>query len=161
MVPESIVSQSEARLGPLLSVHEHTWTYRVFAVLFALMMLAIAVAVAVIDSLTVGVCAGLIILGCLARFVHCQSRESLLIHEDGLCLRKGDDVRILSWSSIERIEIQWAYSGDPPGFFEAQLFDSDNHRLVLRANWTDRQIIDQVLLDLSALDLPGESRLPR
>ena len=161
MVPESVINQAASRLGPLLSAHEHTWTYRVLAALVGLLMLAIALAVALLDNLTVGVSAGVVITGCLAWFIHRQANESLLIHESGLCLRSGDDLRFLPWSSIERLEIQWAYSGEPPGFFEAQLFDTDNQRVVLRANWKQRELIDQVLFDLSAPEFPGESRVPR
>ncbi len=94
-------------------------------------------------------------------FFHRQGRETLFLHTQGLRLQRGAENQFLRWSDLARLDVQWAYMGDPPGFFEAVFLDSSGERLVLRANWRNRESIDEALLELSTYDIPGTNALPR
>jgi hypothetical protein len=151
----------EVLLGPILSTHEHTWLYRVVASAIGALLLSICIPIASAGAQLEAVGAATLIAGLLAWFFHRQGSERLFLHTQGLRVQRGTEIQVLRWSDLARLDVQWAYMGDPPGFFEAVLLENSGKRLVLRANWKNRESIDEALLELSAYDIPGTNALPR
>jgi hypothetical protein len=129
----------------LISTHRHTYLYRVIASVIAFGLLIICAVLYAVSGPLPAIVTALPILGVLVWFFRSQASERLLLHRDGLCLTRGATSILIYWTDLSRVDVQWAYSGDPPGFFEATIKDLQGRTVVLRANWTDRQSIDYLL----------------
>ncbi len=136
-------------LGPLVTVHRHTLLYRVIAVIVALGLLLLCALGFVHGARIVSLACSAAVLAAVTRFIWQQSRERLQFHRDGICLASGTKQTSIPWADLAKADISFAYAGNPPGFFEAELTGRSGQRIVLRANWSNREYIDGILFWLA------------
>jgi hypothetical protein len=153
--------ENDERLGPLVSQHQHTWLYRVIAVVIGALFLTICLAMGLAGDGIAALASAAAVSTAVAVFIRSQASDRLFLHDGGLCLQRGKLSYSIRWVDIANLDITWAYSGDPPGFFEAIFVDNNGRRIVLRANWQDRESIDYLLLALAEARYPGRNMVPR
>jgi hypothetical protein len=126
-------------LGRLVSSHRRSLTYLIIISGVALVTVWAALALAAAGDVAAGGGIAGAVLAAWTLYLWARSRNRLFLHENGLRLiRKGQE-RVLLWSDLEKVRVDFSHYDSPDTIINIDFRQHTGRRVVLDMNWTRRK----------------------
>lgn len=127
----------EFELGPIVSIHKRTFTFRIIAILTCSFFLLIAIAINQPFGIEEAVVCGSCALSFLAIAFWIES-EVLVVCKLGLAVVRNQKFRAIKWDAINKLLIEYSYSENLNAISKVTLSPKLGKVISFDMNWANR-----------------------
>lgn len=141
----------EFELGPIVSIHKRTLTYRMIAVFVCAFLLLIAIGLNQPFGVKEGLACGLGALVFLGLAFWFESKE-LVVCKLGIAIGRKHKFKTIKYDLIKKLSIMYSLTKKPEAIYNVIVTTETGSQISFDMNWTNRKILLATIKNLQAID---------